>query len=116
MTTPSIAADAVEHSTIRTLDRKFLPLIGLCLFVLYMDRLNVSVASLTMNRELGISLPMYGLIAGAFFWTYALCEIPSNFLLQRFGVRVWVSRIIVSWGVATMLTACAQGETSLLLL
>jgi ACS family tartrate transporter-like MFS transporter len=106
----------VEERTLGKIRRAFLPIIGICLFVLYMDRLNVSVAALRMDQELGVSLTAYGLIAGAFFWTYAICEIPSNFLLQRFGARVWVTRIIISWGLVTMATAAAHDGTSLLIL
>jgi ACS family tartrate transporter-like MFS transporter len=102
--------------TLRKVRRRFVPIICLCYFALYLDRLNVSVAALTMNADLGIGPAAYGLIAGAFFWTYALLEVPSNYVLSRVGVRIWVSRIIVSWGLVTMLTALAQGEGSLLLL
>jgi MFS transporter, ACS family, tartrate transporter len=106
----------VERRAMRKVRRAFLPIIAVCLFMLYIDRLNVSVAALPMDKQLGVSLTTYGLIAGAFFWTYALGEVPSNYLVQRLGVRLWVSRIIVSWGVVTMLTALVQGRDSLLLL
>jgi ACS family tartrate transporter-like MFS transporter len=112
MTNPS----DIETRTLRKVTRKFLPLLGLCYFVLYMDRLNVSVAALTMNKALGITPSVFGLIAGIFFWTYALFEIPSNYVVSRVGVRVWVSRIIVSWGLVTIATAAAVGANSLLLL
>ncbi|HEY3472303.1 MAG TPA: MFS transporter [Amycolatopsis sp.] len=110
MTTPS----TLEDRTMRKVARRFLPLIALCYLVLYLDRLNVSVAALTMNEQLGIGPAAYGLIAGVFFWTYALFEIPSNYVVSRIGVRIWVARIIVSWGVVTMATAAAQGTGSLL--
>ncbi|MTE16817.1 MFS transporter [Nocardia aurantiaca] len=113
MTTVSTA---VETRALRKVTRRFLPLAALCTYVLYIDRLNVSVAALTMNKQLGISPAAFGLVAGIFFWSYALCEIPSNFALSRVGVRVWVSRIIVSWGVVTMATAAVQGLHSLLML
>ncbi|MEU6711459.1 MFS transporter [Nonomuraea sp. NPDC046802] len=106
----------IQTRTLRKVMWRFLPLLGLCYFALYLDRLNVSVAALTMNEQLGITPAVYGLIAGIFFWTYSLFEIPSNYIVSRVGVRLWVSRIIVSWGLVTMATAAAQGEISLMLL
>ncbi|GAA3698470.1 MFS transporter [Nonomuraea antimicrobica] len=106
----------IQTRTLRKVMWRFLPLLGLCYFALYLDRLNVSVAALTMNEQLGITPAVYGLIAGIFFWTYSLFEIPSNYIVSRVGVRLWVSRIIVSWGLVTMATAAAQGELSLMLL
>jgi ACS family tartrate transporter-like MFS transporter len=106
----------VEDRTMRKVTRRFLPLVALCYFVLYLDRLNVSVAALTMNEQLGVGPAAYGLVAGVFFWTYALFEIPSNYVVSRVGVRLWVARIIVSWGVVTMATAAVQGTGSLLTL
>lgn len=113
MTTPPMD---IRTRTIRKVMWRFLPLLGICYFALYLDRLNVSVAALTMNEELGITPAVYGLVAGIFFWTYSLFEIPSNYIVSRVGVRVWVSRIIISWGLVTMATAAAQSEISLMLL
>ena len=106
----------IESRTLRKVARRFIPLLGCCYFALYLDRLNISVAALTMNDDLGISPAEFGLIAGAFFWSYALLEVPSNYVVSKIGVRTWVARIIVSWGVVTCLTAAAQGERSLVLL
>ncbi|MBE3015240.1 MFS transporter [Microbispora sp. NEAU-D428] len=106
----------IQTRTLRKVTRKFIPLITLCYIVLYLDRQNVAVAALTMNKQLGIGPAVYGLIAGVFFWTYSLFEIPSNYIVSRIGVRIWVSRIIVSWGLVTMATAAAAGENSLLVL
>ncbi|MEU6646659.1 MFS transporter [Saccharomonospora sp. NPDC046836] len=102
--------------TVRKVLRRFLPILILCYFALYLDRLNLSVAALTMNDELGITPAIYGLVAGVFFWTYSLFEIPSNYIVSRVGVRVWVARIIVSWGLVTMITAAAAGPGSLVVL
>jgi ACS family tartrate transporter-like MFS transporter len=106
----------IESRTLRKIKWRFIPLLCCCYFALYLDRLNVSVAALTMNEDLGISPAVFGLIAGVFFWTYSLLEVPSNYVVSRVGVRVWVTRIIISWGLVTMLTAAAQGEVSLILL
>jgi ACS family tartrate transporter-like MFS transporter len=106
----------IETRTLNKIKWRFIPLLCCCYFALYLDRLNVSVAALTMNEDLGISPAVFGLIAGVFFWTYSLLEVPSNYVVSRVGVRVWVTRIIISWGLVTMLTAAAQGEMSLILL
>jgi ACS family tartrate transporter-like MFS transporter len=106
----------IETRTLNKIKWRFIPLLCCCYFALYLDRLNGSVAALTMNEDLGISPAVFGLIAGVFFWTYSLLEVPSNYVVSRVGVRVWVTRIIISWGLVTMLTAAAQGEMSLILL
>jgi ACS family tartrate transporter-like MFS transporter len=106
----------IESRTLSKIKWRFIPLLCCCYFALYLDRLNVSVAALTMNEDLDISPAVFGLVAGVFFWTYSLLEVPSNYVVSRVGVRVWVTRIIISWGLVTMLTAAAQGEVSLILL
>ncbi|HTT06533.1 MAG TPA: MFS transporter [Steroidobacteraceae bacterium] len=76
-----------------------LPLLFLGYGIAYMDRVNVGFAALRMNQDLRFSASIFGLGGGLFFLTYALCEIPSNMLLMRFGARRWIARIMVSWGV-----------------
>ncbi len=101
------------NAVLRKVTRHFLPLIGLCYIVLYLDRLNIGVAALTMNSELGISATAYGFAAGVYFWSYTLLEPPSNWVLSRVGARKWISRIMVTWGLVTIGTGFVQGETSL---
>jgi ACS family tartrate transporter-like MFS transporter len=98
---------------VRKVALHFLPLVGLCYIVLYLDRLNIGVAALTMNDELGISATAYGFAAGVYFWSYTICEPPSNWVLSRVGARKWISRIMVTWGLVTIATAFVQGELSL---
>lgn len=100
-------------AVLRKVTRHFLPLIGLCYIVLYLDRLNIGVAALTMNSELGISATAYGFAAGVYFWSYTLLEPPSNWVLSKVGARKWISRIMVTWGLVTIGTGFVQGETSL---
>jgi ACS family tartrate transporter-like MFS transporter len=76
-----------------------LPLIALGYGAAYIDRANISFASLQMNRDLKFSATVYGFGAGLFFLSYAACEVPSNLLLYRFGARRWLARIMVSWGI-----------------
>jgi ACS family tartrate transporter-like MFS transporter len=81
---------------------RLIPLIAVGYGIAYMDRVNVSYAALQMNRDLHFSNTIYGIGAGIFFLSYAVCEIPSNLLLYRFGARRWLSRIMITWGVIAM--------------
>jgi ACS family tartrate transporter-like MFS transporter len=78
---------------------RIVPLLAVCYLVAYMDRANISFAAETMNRDLRFSPSVYGLGAGLFFLSYALCEIPSNWMLLRFGARRWLARIMLTWGI-----------------
>src|ERR1700683_4308979 len=75
-----------------------LPLLGIGYGLAYIDRINISFASLQMNRDLHFSASVYGFGAGLFFLGYALCEVPSNLMLLRFGARRWLARIMLTWG------------------
>jgi ACS family tartrate transporter-like MFS transporter len=78
-----------------------------------LDRTNISFAALEMNKDLGLSPPQYGTAAGIFFVGYFLFEIPSNLVLQRTGARLWLARIMVTWGLVVMAMAFIQGVGSL---
>jgi MFS transporter, ACS family, tartrate transporter len=110
---PVIDGSVDGNAVARKVALHFLPLVGLCYIVLYLDRLNIGVAALTMNDELGISATAYGFAAGVYFWSYTICEPPSNWVLTRVGARKWISRIMVTWGLVTIATAFVQGELSL---
>jgi ACS family tartrate transporter-like MFS transporter len=90
-----------------------LPFVFLLFFVAYLDRINVGFAALTMNKDLGISAQQFGLLAGIFFIGYFIFEIPSNLLLHRMGARVWIARILVTWGIVAVLTGFARGVAHL---
>jgi MFS transporter, ACS family, tartrate transporter len=97
---PVPASDATEaRSAFRKASLRLIPLIALGYGTAYMDRVNISFASLQMNRDLHFSATVYGLGAGLFFLSYAACEVPSNLLLYRFGARRWLARIMVTWGI-----------------
>src|SRR3984893_15885175 len=81
---------------------KLIPFLFVLYVVAYLDRINVGFASLQMNRELGLSEAAFGFGAGIFFIGYFVFEIPSNLMLQRIGARIWISRIVISWGVVAM--------------
>ena len=96
---PARAEDeAIGRSAQRKAAVHLLPLLAVGYGLAYMDRINISFASLQMNRDLHFSASVYGFGAGLFFIGYALCEVPSNLLLLRFGARRWLARIMFTWG------------------
>jgi MFS transporter, ACS family, tartrate transporter len=88
----------IGQSALRKARMRLLPLLGLGYGAAFIDRVNISFASLQMNRDLHFSSSIYGFGAGLFFLGYATCEIPSNLLLYRFGARRWLARIMLTWG------------------
>jgi MFS family permease len=104
------AAD-IERTAIRRTVWRLIPVLVLCYFVAYLDRVNLSFAALQMNHALGLNGAAYGLGAGLFFLTYCLCEIPSNLLLYRFGATRWIARIMVSLGLCAGAMAFVEGKT-----
>ena len=91
----------VERRAIGKVMRRLIPFLILCYFVAYLDRVNVSFAKLHMNQALGFSEAAFGLGAGLFFIAYFLFEVPSNLFLERVGARVWIARIMISWGIVS---------------
>lgn len=91
--------DSVGRSAIRKASLRLIPIIGLGYGCAYIDRTNISFASLQMNQDLHFSASVYGFGAGLFFLSYAACEVPSNLLLFRFGARKWLARIMFTWGI-----------------
>jgi MFS transporter, ACS family, tartrate transporter len=90
--------DAIGTAALGKASRRLLPLLFLGYGFAYIDRLNIGFAALQMNQQLHFSATVYGLGGGLFFLSYALCEVPSNLLLLRFGARRWIARIMISWG------------------
>jgi ACS family tartrate transporter-like MFS transporter len=107
-------ADTVEQSTARKVYWRLLPLAVLAYFLCYLDRINVSFAALTMNKDLGLDAATYGLATGAFFWGYFLFEVPSNLILEKVGARIWIARIMITWGLLSGATAFCTGPWSFL--
>jgi ACS family tartrate transporter-like MFS transporter len=100
----TVAYDSIETKTIRKLRIRILPFVFLLYVIAYLDRINIGFAALTMNKELAITSTQYGLLSGIFFLGYALFEIPSNLVLHRIGARVWMARILITWGAVAVLT------------
>ncbi len=95
----------VESRTIGKVTKRLVPFLIVCYFVAYLDRVNVGFAALTMNQDLGLSQTAFGFGAGIFFIAYFIFEVPSNLLLERFGARKWIARIMLSWGFLSGLMA-----------
>src|SRR6516162_9914514 len=102
--TPAAAPALIEARTIRKLRMRIIPFVFILLVICFIDRINIGFAALTMNKELTITSQQYGFIAGVFFFGYFIFEIPSNLLLQKIGARVWIARILITWGIVTMLS------------
>jgi MFS transporter, ACS family, tartrate transporter len=98
----------IETQTVRKVTLRIIPFVLILFVVNALDRNNIGFAALTMNKELGITSQQYGLIAGVFFFGYFIFEIPSNLLLHRIGPRVWIARILITWGIVTVLAGFAQ--------
>jgi ACS family tartrate transporter-like MFS transporter len=88
------------------------PLLMLCYFVAFLDRVNVSFAALSMNADLGFDSAVFGFGAGIFFFGYFIFEVPSNLVLEKLGARVWIARIMFSWGLVSAAMALVWNEPS----
>src|SRR5258708_1107290 len=108
-------SQAIERRTIAKVSWRLLPLVALAYCIAYIDRSNISFAALTMNKDLGFSAYIYGWGAGIFFFSYFLFEIPSNLVLEKVGARIWIARIMITWGIISGRTAFVTGTTSFLI-
>src|SRR3954467_15206141 len=88
-----------EHHVFKKCAWRLIPFMMLLYMVNYTDRVNVGFAALTMNKDLGFTPEIYGWGAGIFFFGYFLFEVPSNIVLARVGARLWIFRIMLTWGV-----------------
>ncbi|AQH04086.1 MFS transporter [Caballeronia cordobensis] len=103
---------AASERTLAKAFRRILPFIFICYVISYLDRTNVGFAALTMNKDLGLTAEQFGFGAGLFFVGYFLFEIPSNLIMQKVGARIWIARIMITWGVFSMATAFVVGPKS----
>jgi ACS family tartrate transporter-like MFS transporter len=100
--------ESIERRTIRKIRLRILPFLFILYVVAFLDRVNIGFAALTMNKALAITSQQFGLLAGIFFLGYFFFEIPSNILLHKLGARVWIARILLSWGLVSMCNGLAQ--------
>lgn len=102
------AANLIESRTIQKLQIRLIPYLFLLYVVAMIDRVNIGFAGLTMNKDLGLTSQQFSIAAGIFFVGYFLFEVPSNLILHRVGARVWIARILLSWGFVASLTGLVQ--------
>src|SRR5512135_2211742 len=95
------AQSGFEAALVSKLTRRLVPFLFLLYVVSYLDRINVGFAALQMNAALGFSSVTYSLGAGIFFLGYTLLEVPSNVILARVGARLWIARIMITWGLVS---------------
>jgi ACS family tartrate transporter-like MFS transporter len=103
---------ALERSAMRRIGWRLVPFLILAYFVSFLDRVNVGFAAIQMNKDLGFTATIYGWGAGIFFLGYFLLEVPSNLALERFGARLWIARIMATWGVISACMALVEGPWS----
>ena len=104
--------ELVEKSAMRKIYIRLLPFAILSYFLAYIDRINVSFAALTMRGDLDISASAYGFALGTFYWGYFIFEVPSNVIMEKVGARLWIARIMITWGLLAGATAAVTGATS----
>ncbi len=110
----AVRASAPSSTVLRKAAWRLIPLLGVLYFFAFLDRVNVGFAALTMNVDLGLSSAVFGLGAGIFFIGYVAFEIPSNVLLERFGARIWIARIMLTLGCAVGSDGIRAGADQLL--
>jgi ACS family 4-hydroxyphenylacetate permease-like MFS transporter len=104
-----------DERLIRKVSHRLTWFLCILFFCSFLDRINIGFAALMMNRDLGLSATTYGLANTIFYAGYVLCEIPSNLILARVGARIWLARIMITWGLASAMTMFAVGPNSLYL-
>jgi ACS family tartrate transporter-like MFS transporter len=103
---------SLEQATMRRVAWRLVPFICLLYFIAFIDRVNIGFAALTMNKDLSFSSSVFGFGAGVFFFGYFLFEVPSNIMLEKVGARIWIARVMITWGMISGGFAFITGETS----
>jgi len=120
MTTISVADGASvkteQTAAIRRVWLRLIPFLFVLYIFNYLDRINIGFAALSMNKDLALTATTFGLANSIFYIGYVACEIPSNLLMARYGARVWLARILISWGLASAATMLVVGPNSLYLI
>src|ERR1700726_1924605 len=104
--------NAIERSTMRKIYLRLLPLAVVSYLLAYIDRINVSFAGLRMRDDLNISAAAFGFALGTFYWGYSIFELPSKLIMEKVGARLWIARIMITWGLLAGATALVTGSTS----
>ncbi|MBT2720591.1 MFS transporter [Bacillus sp. ISL-46] len=106
----------IEKSTVKKTMKRILPFILLLYVVAFLDRVNMGYAALQMNADLSLTAEVFGLLSGLFFISYFLFEVPSNMILNKVGARLWIARIMITWGIVVVLQGFIQSATHLYIL
>ncbi|MBB4688217.1 MFS transporter [Amycolatopsis jiangsuensis] len=117
-TKPTEGADPDANpgkAAIRRISWRLMPFLLAGFLIAYIDRSNVGFAGLQMNEDIGLTASMFGFGASMFFFTYVLLEVPSNLAMARVGARIWITRIMITWGLVAMATALVQGPVSFII-
>jgi MFS transporter, ACS family, tartrate transporter len=104
--------EAIEKSAMRKIYLRLLPFAIFTYFLAYVDRINISFAGLTMQGDLHLTATAFGFAGGTFYWGYFLFEVPSNVVLEKVGARLWIARIMITWGIFAGVTSLVTGSTS----
>ena len=102
----------IEAATMRKVGLRLIPFLALCYFIAYVDRVNVGFAALTMNQDLGLTAAAFGVGGGLFYIAYVLFEVPSNLAMEKVGARLWIARIMITWGLVGIGSAFVTGPIS----
>jgi MFS family permease len=106
-----LSASEFEVATYRKVTLRLIPILVMCYVVSYLDRINVGFAKLQMLSDLGFSDTVFGLGAGIFFIGYFFFEVPSNIIMHRVGARMWIARIMITWGLVSAATLLVKTPT-----
>ncbi|MEH7275222.1 MFS transporter [Neobacillus vireti] len=106
-------SQSIESTTIKKIMLRILPFTFICYVIAYLDRVNLGFAALEMNAELALSAEVFGLLSGIFFLGYFLFEVPSNIVMHKIGAKIWIARIMITWGIIVILTGFVQSATHL---
>lgn len=102
----------LESRVMRKITWRIVPFIMVLYLIAFIDRVNIGFASLTMNEDLGFSSTVFGVGAGIFFLGYFIFEVPSNLILNKVGARIWIARVMITWGLVSGAMALVSGTTS----
>jgi MFS family permease len=112
----SAKLDPVESTTMRRVTRRLVPILVMVWFICYIDRINIGFAAFGLKHTFGMTAAQYGLSAGIFYIGYVLVEVPSNIMMLKVGARIWLTRIVFSWGIVLAIMAFAWNIDSLYVL
>src|ERR1700760_2761619 len=111
-TAQTVTIDSAEQAVMSKIAWRLVPFLMLCYFIAFVDRVNAGFAALQMNQDIGLSAAAFGLGGGLFYITYVLFELPSNILMKKVGARLWIARILVTWGIVSGCMAFVVGPNS----